>query len=281
MFTKKQYQTPWRKYVQSKFCDGAQSATNLVQSPTRDVALELWHHRLGHVNVEGVYTLQILVNGMNLVKFSCPTSSLLCKACIQSKQYMAGLSKMTGRGQWSNLWESYILRCVAHEDTFLDGARYFMTFIYKTKLKMCVCMRWNPKKNVLKNSSSRHSEHKSRLFGQSEAKIPFQGIQSLFESSWHREANVYPVLPKQNCVAEHTNCTIVEMVWNQLLAQNLDKLVGAQAVANEVDTQNQCKTMALDFITPEEIWSKKEALHYTHMCVWMHCIHNDVVWKEW
>ena len=58
-------------------------AANLVQFPTGDGVLKLWHRRLGYLNLKGVHTLQNIVSGMNLGKFSCPTSSLLCKACIE------------------------------------------------------------------------------------------------------------------------------------------------------------------------------------------------------
>ena len=49
-------------------------AANLVQSPTRDDALEFWHHRLGHLNMKGAHMLKNIVSGMNIGNFSCPTS---------------------------------------------------------------------------------------------------------------------------------------------------------------------------------------------------------------
>ena len=62
-------------------------ATNLVQSPMEDDALELWHHYLGHLNVKSARSLQNMMSGMNLGNFSCLTSSLLCEACIEGKQH--------------------------------------------------------------------------------------------------------------------------------------------------------------------------------------------------
>ena len=48
---------PREAIIQNQFCEGAQAeAANLVQSPTEDGALELWHRRLGHLNVKGVHT---------------------------------------------------------------------------------------------------------------------------------------------------------------------------------------------------------------------------------
>ena len=61
--------------------------TNLVQSPMEDDALELWHHNLGHLNLKSVHSLQNMMSGINLGKFSCPTSSLFCEACIEGTQH--------------------------------------------------------------------------------------------------------------------------------------------------------------------------------------------------
>lgn len=38
-----------------------------------------------------VYALQIMMNGMNLGKSSCPTSTLVCKACTEREQYVEKL----------------------------------------------------------------------------------------------------------------------------------------------------------------------------------------------
>lgn len=48
-------------------------ATNLMQYPIGDGALELWHHHLGHLDMKGDYTLQKIVSGKNLSKISGAT----------------------------------------------------------------------------------------------------------------------------------------------------------------------------------------------------------------
>ena len=45
-------------------------AANLVQSPTEDDTLVLWHRLLGHLNIKGVHTLQNMISGTNFGKFS-------------------------------------------------------------------------------------------------------------------------------------------------------------------------------------------------------------------
>ena len=53
-------------------------ATKLVQTPTGDGERELWHLRLSHLNVKDVHTLQNMVSGIPIGKFSYPISSLEC-----------------------------------------------------------------------------------------------------------------------------------------------------------------------------------------------------------
>ena len=71
-------------------------ATNLVQSPTKNDMLELWHRRLGHLNVKGIHILQNMVSGMNFGKFFYPTFLLFCEACIEDKQHRVAFPSKGG-----------------------------------------------------------------------------------------------------------------------------------------------------------------------------------------
>jgi hypothetical protein len=67
----------------TKVCE--MHVANVAQTSTIDGALELWHRRLGHLNVKGVHALQNMVSGMNLGNMPCPTSSFVCEGCIEGK----------------------------------------------------------------------------------------------------------------------------------------------------------------------------------------------------
>ncbi len=69
----------------TKVCE--MHVANLAQTSTIDGALELWHRRLGHLNIKGVHALQNMVSGMNLGNMPCPTSSFVCEGCIEGKQH--------------------------------------------------------------------------------------------------------------------------------------------------------------------------------------------------
>ena len=45
--------------------------------------LELWHLRLGHMNVKGMYTFKNMMNNMNSGKLSCLTSLLFMKHVLK------------------------------------------------------------------------------------------------------------------------------------------------------------------------------------------------------
>ncbi len=89
-----------------------------------------------------------------------------------------------------------------------------------------------------------------------------------------------PYRPQQNGVAERANCTLMEMARSMLHAQNLKKSLWAEAVVNAAYTRNQCPSRALPSITPAESVEWEKALHFTHACVWMHCVCHGVGREE-
>ena len=54
---------------------------NFVCSHVGGGLVELWHCRLGYLNVRSVYALQNMVRNMNLGKTSHPTFTLVCEVC--------------------------------------------------------------------------------------------------------------------------------------------------------------------------------------------------------
>ena len=59
------------------------NVANLAQPSTKNGALELWHRRLGHLNVRSVRFLQSMVSGIALGKDE--SSMSLCKGCVQGR----------------------------------------------------------------------------------------------------------------------------------------------------------------------------------------------------
>jgi hypothetical protein len=92
-------------------------------------SLELWHHRLEHLDVKSIYALQSMVKGINVDKTSPPTTTLVCKACTVGNQYAA---------KWGNReerLETKLLKIV-HSGVFgpmrttsVGGAKYFVIVV--------------------------------------------------------------------------------------------------------------------------------------------------------
>ena len=76
----------------------AAEATNLVQSLTVHDAFKIWHRQIDHLNVNDVHILQNMVSAIKLGMFSCITSSLLCEAWTEGKQYRVAFSNEGGGG---------------------------------------------------------------------------------------------------------------------------------------------------------------------------------------
>lgn len=51
-------------------------------------SVELWHHRLGHLDEKSVYALQSMMKGISLGKISLSITTLVW-ACRKGKQYAA------------------------------------------------------------------------------------------------------------------------------------------------------------------------------------------------
>lgn len=101
---------------------------NLVQSPTGDGTLELWHRCLGHLNIKGVHTLQNMLNGINLGTKIVSYSHRFVNRT--SKANNIGLRFQT-RGEASNqTFGNCAFRCVwPHEDHTHRWCKVFCNFL--------------------------------------------------------------------------------------------------------------------------------------------------------
>jgi hypothetical protein len=99
---------------------------NVPQTSTIDCALQLWHCRLGHLNVKGVHPLQNMVSGMNLGNMPCPTSSFVCEGCIEGKQHHKPFPSGGGMRATKPLEIVHSDVCGPMRTTSLGGARYFV-----------------------------------------------------------------------------------------------------------------------------------------------------------
>ena len=72
--------------MELKVVKGAEMSTLAHTSAKEDNTLELWHKRLGHLNVKSVNTLKHMVIGMDLGKCWSNVDSFQCEGCVEGKQ---------------------------------------------------------------------------------------------------------------------------------------------------------------------------------------------------
>ena len=240
----------------------AADVANLAQASTNQAALELWHRRLGHLNVASVHALQNLVSGMNLGPR--PSSSLICEGCIEGKQHRATFPSNGGTRATKPLEIVHSDVCGPMRTTSMGGARYFVTFIDDFSRKVWVYL--------LKSKGEcfeRFKEFKALVETQSQHKIKVlrsdnggeylsKAFQGFLKHHGIEKQTSAPYTPQQNGVAERANRTIVEMARSMIHAQHLKLELWAEAVANAVYTRNRCPTKAVVAMTPQEAWSGKK-----------------------
>ena len=230
----------------------------VARDATHEHSLELWHKRLGHLNVKSVKTLQSMVGGMQVTKGTCDLS---CEACIEGKQTRPPFPSDGARRAAKVLELVHSDVCGPMRTTSMGGARYFLTFIddfsrktwvFMLKCKSDVLERFKAWKALVENESGQKvkvlrsdngGEYMSKAF---EAFMREHGIQH------HTSA---PYTPQQNGVAERANRTLVEMARAMLHAQGLSYDLWAEAVSNAAYTRNRCPTSAVASMTPQEAWS--------------------------
>ena len=230
----------------------------VAQGSAHEDLVELWHRRLGHLNVRSMKSLQHIVKGLNLSSCKHDWSSMVCKGCIEGKQARQPFPKDGATRATKPLELVHSDVCGPMKTTSIGRSRYFLTFIddfsrkiwvYMLKCKSEVFGRFEPwralveaqsecKVKVLRSDNG--GEYVSKAF---EEYLKAHGIEH------HTSA---PYTPQQNGVAERANRTIVEMARSMIHDQGLKYELWGEAVSNAVYTRNRCPTQALISKTPQE-----------------------------
>jgi transposase InsO family protein len=237
-------------------------AANIAQSSSKVGATELWHRRLGHLNVRSVRFLQSMVSGMTLGKDEA--SMPFCEGCVQGKQHRAPFPKDGGTRATKPLEIVHSDVCGPMRTTSIGGSRYFVTFIddfsrrvwlYTLKTKG-ECLE---KFKEFKALAETQSEHKIKAFrSDNGGEFISKAFQRFLKNHGIERQPSTPYTPEQNGVAERANRTIVEMARSMIHAQRLKLSFWAEAVTNAVYIRNRCPTRALVTVTPQEAWSGRK-----------------------
>ena len=184
-----------------------------------------------------------------------PTTTLVCEACTEGKQYAAKWGNNEERLATKPLEIVHSGVCGPMRTTSIGGAKYFVIFVDDYSRKVWVytmkCKgEWFERFKEFQALVETQSEHKIKAFrcmsGGDFISKEFEGF--LMERGI--ESTPRHIGPA-GCAIQ----SIVAMAKRMLEARKVEKSFWAEAVANAVYTLNRCPTKALRMVTPEEMWS--------------------------
>jgi transposase InsO family protein len=219
--------------------------------------IELWHKRVGHVNLGKLRSMQTKGAVHGLPRFTSKHPDNVCEACQLGKQHRHPF--LSERNVSKGLLD------VIHSDVWgpaqtatIGGCRYFVTFIddYSRHTWICpmkskseVFSHFLKLKNRMENETNRKIRCLRSDGGQEYFSTEFKAF--LEEKGIRREFSCR-YTPQQNGVAERKNRTILEMARAMLHEKNMPKIYWAEAAVTAVYLINRCTAEGVHDITPHE-----------------------------
>lgn len=216
----------------------------------------LWHQRLAHLNYNDMKKLKDHTEGVKIPQ----TSELTCIPCIKGKQARSPFPSEGSRAsQLLEIIHSDI--CGPMEVNSLGNARYFLTFTDDFSRKVCVF--------TIKSKSEcldKFKEYKSYVENRLNTKIKTlrtdngteytsKNFTDYLKLHGIKHQTSIPYTPQQNGLSERMNRTLLEKARCMLINANLQKNLWAEAVRTAAYIINRSPTRALNYKTPEEVWS--------------------------
>ena len=219
--------------------------------------IELWHKRVGHVNLGKLRSMQTKGAVHGLPRFTSKHPDNVCEACQLGKQHRHPF--LSERNVSKGLLD------VIHSDVWgpaqtatIGGCRYFVTFIddYSRHTWICpmkskseVFSHFLKLKNRVENETNRKIRCLRSDGGQEYFSTEFKAF--LEEKGIRREFSCR-YTPQQNGVAERKNRTILEMARTMLQEKNMPHIYWAEAAVTAVYLINRCTTEGVHDSTPHE-----------------------------
>lgn len=237
-------------------CLASRDAKYSTNSPS---ALEVWHRRLGHLNVKDL-TMGGRTGAMRGLSLGDCNGDLKCDICCRGKMTRTPFPKQSERkSELLDLVHSDL--CGPMRVQSAGGARYIITFI-DDKSRWCE-VRFLKQKSEASNA---FRDFKAMVENQKERKI--KCLQSDNGTEYlNKESEEYlkrhgilrrltiPYNPEQNGVAERKNRTLLEMARCLLIQSNLPSCFWAEAILAANYIRNRCPSRTLGGRTPFELWT--------------------------
>ena len=229
--------------------------------------VELWHRRLGHLNLESIRRMSKgPVFGIKLK--DKPRNASICAECAMGKQNRLPFYNAIRRAT-KPLELVHTDICGPMPTESIGGKRYFLLFVDDaTRYVWCYFLREKSEvleflktwKTLVENELDRKIKTIRSDNGGEYTSNAFENF--LIDNGIKHEKTI-PYTPQQNGVAERANRTHVERARCMLIGGKLGKEFWSAAIAASVYLGNRTLTRALKNKTPfEELYERKPSLKH-------------------
>ena len=223
---------------------------------------ELWHRRLGHLNISCLKLLQEQEMVMELPEIKAVKE--VCEGCVLGKQCREAFPKEASTRASIPLELIHSDICGPMQTTTKAGNRYFITFIDDCT-RMCWIYFLRNKSEALsvfkrfKATVELQSGYKLKKFRSDRGgEFTSAEFDSFCADVGIERQLTTPYTPQQNGVAERKNRTIVEMAKCLMFEKKIPLGFWAEAVNTSVYILNRFPTKALSKKTPFEAYSGRK-----------------------
>ena len=236
------------------FAYAAQVTNETVRN--RDIDIDIWHRRMGHLGEDNIRKLARMVEGMGI---KVGTSVGVCEACVKGKQTRQPSHKPAARAK-EPLELVHSDLCGPITPTTFGGTKYYVLFIDDyTRMTNIYPLKGKTTVEVVE----RFKEYKAEVETQTGKQIKrlrtdgggeYQGsVRAYLKRSGIIHETTAPYSPEQNGVAERANRTIMERVKSIIAEYKLDKRLWMEIAGTVVYLKNRSPTSAVA-TTPYELW---------------------------
>ena len=203
----------------------AMTATQVPET-TRELDINIWHKRMGHLGEDNVRRLAKMVEGM---KIKARTTVGVCEPCLEGKQTRQSSHRPATRAKESlELIHSDL--CGPMDPTIYDETNYYVLFIDDfTRMTHIYPLKKKSSADMLEKFREYRSEVEKQT-GKSIKRLRTDGggeyekwMRDHLKGSGIIHETTAPYSPDQNGVAERANRTIMERVKTIIAETKLDK----------------------------------------------------------
>jgi len=238
---------------------------HLDMAPLSDIAavasLQLWHERLGHVNVAGV---KRMIKNKDIDGLKCSSMAVkdVCEPCVYGKAAMTPMPSAGGGRVTKRLQLVHSDLGGPMSEPSRGGALYFGTFT--DDLSRWTDVVFLPKKSDLLSEYKKwltkaqlHTGTKIKILrSDNGGEYVSNAFKALHDENGTTHQTTVPDTPQQNGVAERLNRVLVQMARTMMRHKDVDQDLWADAIKTAVYIKNRVTSRALPVgKTPFELWT--------------------------